>query len=223
MDSNLGSIELVGIDKQCYTDGKTRYRREYQGFSQDFDKLPVSDDMAAGSCCLFLDNGAYAQYHAGTKTWKRILQGSLGGAGTGGQKGEDGKSAYQSAVELGFEGTEEEWIASLKGKDGIGAGFEFVQAEPSDTWTITHSLGYRYPNVVCADEYGNGISGSIQYVSDSVAVIRFETPVSGSAHLSYGGGAGVSEGNYLKVEVMDRSEYEALSMKDSNTLYMLRG
>ena len=33
-------------------------------------------------------------------------------------KGEDGKSAYQIALDEGFVGTEEEWLASLKGKDG---------------------------------------------------------------------------------------------------------
>jgi hypothetical protein len=31
---------------------------------------------------------------------------------------EDGKSAYELAVEHGFEGSEEEWLESLKGKDG---------------------------------------------------------------------------------------------------------
>lgn len=35
--------------------------------------------------------------------------------------GDDGKSAYQTAVDNGFEGTEEEWLESLKGKDGTGA------------------------------------------------------------------------------------------------------
>lgn len=35
-----------------------------------------------------------------------------------GAAGEDGKSAYEIAVENGFEGTEEEWLASLKGQDG---------------------------------------------------------------------------------------------------------
>lgn len=30
-----------------------------------------------------------------------------------------GKSAYEIAVELGYEGTEEQWIASLKGEDGV--------------------------------------------------------------------------------------------------------
>ncbi len=32
--------------------------------------------------------------------------------------GEDGKSAYQIAVDNGFEGTEQEWLASLHGEDG---------------------------------------------------------------------------------------------------------
>lgn len=33
-----------------------------------------------------------------------------------GVKGDDGKSAYQVAVDNGFQGTEEEWLASLKGE-----------------------------------------------------------------------------------------------------------
>lgn len=36
----------------------------------------------------------------------------------GGVAGEDGKSAYEIAVEHGFEGTEEEWLESLKGEQG---------------------------------------------------------------------------------------------------------
>ncbi len=35
------------------------------------------------------------------------------------EHGLDGKSAYEIAVERGFVGTEEEWLASLHGKDGI--------------------------------------------------------------------------------------------------------
>lgn len=37
---------------------------------------------------------------------------------TVGAKGEDGKSAYQIAVDEGFEGSEADWLASLKGTDG---------------------------------------------------------------------------------------------------------
>lgn len=35
------------------------------------------------------------------------------------EHGLDGKSAYQIAVEHGYSGTEEEWLASLHGKDGV--------------------------------------------------------------------------------------------------------
>ena len=35
-----------------------------------------------------------------------------------GRDGEDGKSAYEIALENGFEGTEAEWLDSLHGKDG---------------------------------------------------------------------------------------------------------
>lgn len=36
-----------------------------------------------------------------------------------GEEGKDGKSAYQIALDNGFEGTEEEWLESLKGVQGI--------------------------------------------------------------------------------------------------------
>lgn len=35
-----------------------------------------------------------------------------------GKDGADGKSAYQVAVDNGFDGTEAEWLETLKGKDG---------------------------------------------------------------------------------------------------------
>ena len=35
-----------------------------------------------------------------------------------GLRGEDGKSAYEIAKEFGFEGSEEEWLESLKGEQG---------------------------------------------------------------------------------------------------------
>lgn len=38
--------------------------------------------------------------------------------GAGAIKGDTGKSAYQSALDTGFVGTEAEWIASLKGDKG---------------------------------------------------------------------------------------------------------
>lgn len=43
----------------------------------------------------------------------------IGGVSTGiNVRGSEGKSAYQIAVEHGFTGTEEQWLASLQAKDG---------------------------------------------------------------------------------------------------------
>lgn len=60
-------------------------------------------------------------------------QGDPGEAGATGPQGEPGASAYEIAVENGFRGTEEEWLASLKGetgapgKDGSDATVDIVQ------------------------------------------------------------------------------------------------
>ena len=44
-----------------------------------------------------------------------------GGTGGTGEFGADGKSAYEIAKEHGFDGTEEEWLESLKGEDCSGS------------------------------------------------------------------------------------------------------
>lgn len=66
----------------------------------------------------------------------------MGGSGGSGS-GTPGKSAYEIAVEYGFKGTEEEWLASLQGQpgeDGLSAyevaveqGFEGTEEEWLDS------------------------------------------------------------------------------------------
>lgn len=61
-----------------------------------------------------------------TLTNEQKLTGSISGVGTlGGNMAtvlaKDGDSAYQIALKKGFEGTEEEWLASLKGEKGDAA------------------------------------------------------------------------------------------------------
>lgn len=54
--------------------------------------------------------------------WLLSLKGAdglKGDTGADGENGTDGKSAFEVAVGNGFEGTELEWLASLKGEDGI--------------------------------------------------------------------------------------------------------
>lgn len=124
-------------------------------------------------------------------TMKNYIKDTLAGAGA--LKGEPGKSAYQVAIERGFIGTEEDWLASLKGKDGAAKVFDFAQSTPSDIWMVTHSLACRYPHVTCVDDGGNTIVGDIEYFSDNVTIIRFSEPVKGTAHLTQGGSIIVGE------------------------------
>lgn len=61
-------------------------------------------------------------------------------------KGAEGKSAYEIAVENGFEGTEEEWLASLVGEKGEnGVGVEKIELTAThdnmDTYTIYFTDG----------------------------------------------------------------------------------
>ena len=61
-----------------------------------------------------------------------------------GPPGDDGKSAYEIAVEEGFVGTEEQWLASLQGRDGNPGSsqdypFELVNNEETDDSTKAHT------------------------------------------------------------------------------------
>jgi len=69
-------------------------------------------------------------------------QGGIGPAGPQGNTGADGRSAYQVAVDEGFTGTEEEWLASLVGpigpQGGIGpAGPQGPKGDPGEPDTGT--------------------------------------------------------------------------------------
>ena len=64
-------------------------------------------------------------------------QGPQGPQGEPGADGADGKSAYQVAVDNGFEGSEAEWLESLKGKDAEGG------ATPSGLIEVTQTELFR--------------------------------------------------------------------------------
>lgn len=57
-----------------------------------------------------------------------------------GKDGEDGKSAYEIAVDHGFEGTESAWLESLHGKDGRD-GIDGVDGK--DGYTPVKGVDYR--------------------------------------------------------------------------------
>lgn len=70
-------------------------------------------------------------YQKSAKYWAE----QAAGGGTGGTPGADGKSAYEIAVEEGFEGDKDAWLASLKGDDGA-PGKDGAAGSPGITPTI---------------------------------------------------------------------------------------
>jgi len=113
------SLGAVGTTAYLQIDGSSEYSGQvvYIQPSQVLDMVIISstDEKENIVCsvdnddqriCLIRENevGVF-QYSLDGITWRYA---------TGGQ----GMSAYECAVKLGFEGTEEEWLASLKGKDG---------------------------------------------------------------------------------------------------------
>ena len=59
-----------------------------------------------------------------------------------GEKGENGKSAYELAVEAGFRGSVDQWLASLKGKDGNAASAPYV-GDNNNWWVDGVDLGVK--------------------------------------------------------------------------------
>lgn len=51
-------------------------------------------------------------------SWNIVFSGIAGKQGVAGNDGVDGKSAYQIAIEQGYQGTLQDWLDALKGKDG---------------------------------------------------------------------------------------------------------
>ena len=77
----------------------------------DLDML-ATKRCASGSTALVISTGeVYIKNSEGI--WEEI-----GSTSSGDQPGRPGKSAYEIAVENGFQGSEEEWLESLVGDDG---------------------------------------------------------------------------------------------------------
>ena len=59
-----------------------------------------------------------------------------------GEKGENGKSAYELAVMAGFEGSVNDWLASLKGKDGNTTSVPYIGYN-GNWWMGDEDLGVK--------------------------------------------------------------------------------
>ena len=81
-----------------------------------------------------------------------------------------GYSAYEIAMLNGFEGTEEEWLASLHGEDGADgeAGFVISETEPSETkpyvWINPNG---DYGEAVTKDELQTAVDDALTEAKES--------------------------------------------------------
>lgn len=73
---------------------------------------------------------------------------SAGATGPAGPAGVDGKSAYEIAVEQGFEGTVDEWLASLIGKGEDGVGIDDITIDYRGIVVITLTNGEKYETTI---------------------------------------------------------------------------
>jgi hypothetical protein len=62
--------------------------------------------------------------------------------------------------------------------------YEYEQAIPSDTWTITHNLGYRPGGILVLDTLGRVVEGDVSYPSVNDVVLTFSASFSGTAYFS---------------------------------------
>lgn len=134
----------------------------------------------------------YIQYTTDNRTWNNLIAVSelkgdaftyedftpeqlaalKGAPGDDGEDGNDGKSAYEIAVEHGFEGTAEQWLASLKGAPGndgksayqiaVAAGFDGTEEE----WlaSLKGAPGYTPEKGI---DYFDGKNGLTPYIGEN--------------------------------------------------------
>ena len=99
------------------------------------------------------------------------LKGEKGDQGPRGEQGRIGYSAYEVAVQHGFVGTEEQWLASIKGEKGDD-GISVTHSWDGTTLTVTSASGTSSANLKGekGDTGSQGPQGRIGYSAYEVAV-----------------------------------------------------
>ena len=115
--------------------------------------------------------------------------------------GEDGKSAYELAVDNGFNGTEQEWLASLKGQDG-------TNGTNGTTPHIDQTTGNWF-----IGETNTGVKASFSS----------ESAVSGGTTLSVvTTGEKYDWNNKANIWRGTQAEYDLIQTPDNNTIYIIQ-
>lgn len=98
-----------------------------------------------------------------------------------GPRGPEGKSNYDLWLEDGNKGTLKDFLDSLATTSD--AHYEHKQITPSDEWRIEHPL-QKFSSVTIVDSGNSIVIGDVEYISDSMIIIRFNGAFSGKAYLN---------------------------------------
>ena len=120
--------------------------------------------------------------------------------GANGEKGTDGKSAYQIAVEQGYQGSESDWLSSLKGNKGEKGdpGNRGLQGVPGEK-------GEKGDASVAGKD---GFSPIANVVKDSSVITITITDKNGTTTVTLTEGAAVDLTPYAKVTYVDEKVQE---------------
>jgi hypothetical protein len=124
------------------------------------------------------------------------IEGGRGQRGLPGVDGDDGSSAYEIAVNMGFVGTVREWLDSLKGEDGIGSG---VPAEVVADFTVylPESQGqYSNGDVITA---GTSLETVVKKILQAVIPPIYYSP---SLSISGSGSKSIEAGTLITPAIM---------------------
>ncbi len=154
--------------------------------------------------------------------WLASLKGETGAAGQNGQdgkngvdgtnglNGEAGKSAYEIAVANGYTGTEEDWLASLKGATGArgATGAKGAKGAKGDDGKSAYEIAVE-----------NGFEGTEEEWLASLKGEKGETGATGAAGIN--GTNGLNGSNGVGIEKIEKTSSE--QNIDTYTIYLTNG
>ena len=160
---------------------------------------PEGTTHASGCGCGACSGGGAATGAQGTQG-VRGAQGTQGvqgtqGIGTQGTQGTTGTGTQGVQGTAGVQGATGIGGAAVDNTDDVPEGalnkyftvervsYEHMQGSASNSWTITHNLGFK-PNVTVIDSAGNIVEGEIAYTNTNSLTVSFQSAFSGTAYIS---------------------------------------
>lgn len=69
---------------------------------------------------------------------------------------------------------------------GVVVSNRYIHSEttPTTTWTISHNLGVKFPNIIVEDDDGEIHLGRLIPIDNNVITVVFNYPLSGTAYLN---------------------------------------